>query len=393
MHTHSEFEVDGKEALRRRDDLETRFVEKAPAFARNSISGTLTRLTGLAPTARADRPVWKDSARREGAFLLTVLIVGLALLALGCVVLKLLGCLCIISAARNLTSGTGHQISHDPAKLFMPSEKDGKEAPSTDRESPARTKENVRRYKNRASLAYAAVSAGLCLPTMEQYFKAHREHHLHVSGAMDPDTRFLASLPVKLDGLAPLLRTLASPTVHFRFARARAAAMAEAPVWRWPVALGPLVGLWLCTPLAGGLWLGTISIGYQVVALLAFCTLHHWAPEVHGRPTEIAHDITLGRLLLPEPTLYGLLRLIAGAVFAAVAWPTDRSHDVHHAAKENGRWYSVQYVRTRLLMQGVDLRQTISTRGMFQAAFKAAKQHGRLEVNQTTLDPHAFVGM
>lgn len=83
--------------------------------------------------------------------------------------------------------------------------------------------------------------------------------------------------------------------------------------------------------------------------------------------------MTYGRLLIPDANFCGLLCLLGYALVRALWLQGDlNNHDLHHIGQ--GPWTEAPYVRTRLLMDGVPLRQTIDVRAMFQVAFDAAAQ-------------------
>ena len=340
-------EMSGWAVLRRRDALDYFITAGLPSPLRMLLSGGLTALTGVAPTATGGTPLWTSSVLRALLYMLLMLGAGLWMIVSGDPATKLAGALAVVSAMRNFTSSVGHHLTHSTAQLPF----------------GARWTRGW----------YNVLSALLLLPSFEAYRKAHGIHHGKVAGAEDPDQQFIEYLQAKLTGWGAFLRTVLDPRFHARFLMARLkASVGSGPAWRRMLAVTGILAIAAIPGAAAVVWLATLVLGYQTASILSWLSLHLWGarPE-SGRPAEIATAVTYGRLLIPEASLRGIAMLPVYALVRALWLQGDLvNHDLHHLGK--GPWTDAPYVRTRLLLEGMHLRQTVTVRDMFRVAFDAA---------------------
>jgi fatty acid desaturase len=279
--------------------------------------------------------------------MLLMLGAGMVMILAGGPLVKLLGAFAVISAMRNFTSSVGHHLTHSTTQLPWP----GKWT---------RT-------------GYNALSALFLLSSFEEYRKAHGVHHGKVAGGEDPDQRFIEYVQARLTGWLPFLGTLLDPRFHARFLKARLkASIGSGPAWRRAFALAGVLAVFGLPVAAAATWFATLIVGYQAVSMLSWLSLHLWgARPASGRPAEMATAVTFGRLLLPEASYRGLALLPVYALVRLLWLQGDLvNHDLHHLWQ--GPWTEAPYVRTRLLLEGFPLRQTINVRNMFRVAFDAA---------------------
>ncbi len=336
----------GREALMRRDALEIFITSRFPKGVRPWVSATLTSITGLAPSNRAEHPFWKGSEFRALLYMLITLVTGTMMILLGCLFAKFVGGLAVISAMRNFSSSVGHQLTHSSKGLPWPD-----------------------RWIRRG---YNILSALLLLPTFEEYRELHRRHHGKVSGPGDPDQEFIKYLGARFDGFLWFFRTLLNPTLHSRFLAARIRAVVlKGPGWRRVLGAAGMASASLMPVPSLVVWLIFLLVGYQSASLVSFASLHLWGNRPpSAKPFEVATAVTFGRLLIPECTLFGLLCLPAYALVRALWLQGDlNNHDLHHIGK--GPWTEAPYVRSRLILEGLLLRQTNGVRAMFNRAFAA----------------------
>jgi hypothetical protein len=351
-------ERDGWEVLRRRDALEYFITAGMPEPLRTLVSGGLTTLTGVAPSGTWGVPLRKGNVLRALLYVVATFFAGLAAIVAGTPLLKLAGALAVVSAMRNFTSGVGHHLTHSPAGL-----------PWDSRFTKA---------------GYNVLSALLLLSSFEDYRKEHGVHHGKVGGAEDPDQKFIEYLEARLTGWVAFLSSVFDPRFHARFLWARLqASVGRGLAWRRGLAAAGLIGALALPGLSATLWLFALTLGYQTAAILSWLSLHLWGgrPE-SGKPAEIATAVTFGRLLIPEAGFRGLAMLPVYALVRALWLQADlQNHDLHHLGK--GPWTGAPYVRTRLLMEGEPLRQTVRVRDMFRVAFDAAgkSKAGRADIS------------
>lgn len=320
----------GTEALRRRDELEEYVMQFVPRWAEGVVSEGLSRLTGLAPSWETG-PRWKGSEARAAAYIVAAVTGGGYLMVGGGWVAA--GALLVVAGARSLTAGAGHQFTH--------------------------TTKGLPWGHKVTKLGYDLLSAALLVADFETYRREHGVHHAKAAGPGDPDWELWLALGVE-PGVWGLAKGLVSPVVHGRFFKKRLAAVAAGPKWRWAVAAAAAV-------LLGGPWLAVTVVGYQMAAMLSMRTLHFWGMRPDGvKPIDVAEEITMGRLLIPEASPVGLAKLPLYALVRLFFLQNDLiSHDLHHIGK--GPWTDTPWVRTRLLKAGVALRQTVGVRAMFRA--------------------------
>ncbi|MEP6716430.1 MAG: fatty acid desaturase [Terriglobia bacterium] len=342
----------GLDALRRRDELEALVTRRLPARLQNLASAALTGITGLAPTSRAGLPVWKGSEFRSLVYALSTMTGGAAMILMGSPEWKAAGAFALVSAMRCFTSGVGHHLTHSTKGLPWPG-----------------------RWTR---AGYNVLGALLLLPTFEDYRSDHGRHHAKVAGPDDPDQQMIEYLEARLTGVLPFLTTVTNPAFHARFLGARLrAAFLRGPVWRRVLAtVGILTALTL--PAAAlATWLMALVPSYQTASLVSWLSLHLWGrrPE-SGKPFDVATEVTYGRLLLPAATALGLLKLIPYVLVRAIWLQSDlNQHDLHHIGK--GPWTEAAYIRARLILEGVEIRQTNGARSMFRRAFDVAANQGK----------------
>jgi hypothetical protein len=340
-------EMSGWAVLRRRDALDYFITAGLPGPLKTLLSGALTALTGVAPTATGGTPLWTSSVLRALLYMLLTLGAGLWMIARGDPAAKLAGALAVVSAMRNFTSGVGHHLTHSTAQLPF----------------------SARWTRG----GYNVLSALLLLPSFEAYRKDHGVHHGKVAGAEDPDQQFIEYLQTKLTGWGAFLRTVFDPRFHARFLIARLrASIGSGPVWRRMLAVTGILVVAALPGTAAAPWLLALTLGYQTASIMSWLSLHLWGarPE-SGRPAEIATAVTFGRLLIPEASFRGAAMLPVYALARALWLQGDLvNHDLHHLGK--GPWTDAPYVRTRLLLADTPLRQTVTVRDMFRVAFDAA---------------------
>ena len=343
--------ITGREALRRRDLFETFTVTAAPLPLRKWLSAMITAICGMAPSASGGRPPWQGSELRAVLYMLAGLLAGSLAVFAGQFAEKVLGGLLLVSAMRNFSSSVGHQLTHSTRGLPW----SGKWT----------------------RLGYDIFAALLLLPTYYDYRIPHGKHHAKVAGEGDPDQDFIAYLQARFSGRGAFLATMISPSLHLRFMKARIrAALGMGPVWRRLLAASGLVAACFLPWASLINWAFFLLIGYQMASLTSFVSLHLWGNRPASKdPREVATAVTFGRLLIPQPTVAGVLHLPLYALVRALWLQGDlNNHDLHHLGK--GPWTDAPYVRTRLLLEGVPLRQTNGVRAMFQAAFDAAGRSG-----------------
>jgi fatty acid desaturase len=259
-------ELNGRDAIKRRDALENFITVRFPMGFQHWASAALTSITGLAPSSRAGRPVWAGSELRATIYMLATLAVGALLVLMntpGWV--KAIGVLAVVSATRSLSSAVGHQLTHSSKGL------------------PWRA-ELVR-------IGYDVVGALLVLPSYALYQWLHGIHHGKVGGPGDPDQELLDYLKARTAGFWPLVGALLNPGLHARFLAARLRAVfgklpeglsksrgdltrVYDPAWRRALAaMGLAAGLLL--PFSHiAAWLLGLVLGYQVASLLSAISLH-----------------------------------------------------------------------------------------------------------------------
>lgn len=329
----------GAEALRRRDEIEQVLIVRLPRAIRPLASAALSSLTGLAPSGQPE-PEWKGSAARAFAYMLGLQAGGLLLMAYGH---EFAGSLLLVGGMRAFTSAVGHHMTHGARVLPV---------------TPA-----VHR------LLYDMISAVLTLPSFDEYRRDHQKHHAFVAGAKDPDQQLIASLLGRWRSWGGLASVFGDPRFHARFYRARLrSAITRGPVWRRVVALLSVALQAALSPI----WLAMV-LGYQVASLASIFTLHLWDRRQEEKsPAEIATAVTFGRLLLPEADFLLLPRLAVYTVVRLLLLQFDLgSHDLHHLGE--GPWTETAYVRTRLLLSGSKIRQTLGLRAMCAAALISAR--------------------
>ncbi len=374
-------ETTGPEALKRRDALEVYLTMRFPGFAHSAVSAIVTPITGLAPTWRERQPVFANGKLRHVYALLGGLSTGTALVLAGPGLgLKVIGSVLLAGALRNLSAGTGHELTHSTAGLpWGPKVVDGKRKPDT--LTPA---------------VYDAVTAVALLPSWKTYQVVHGWHHAFagVQGeGVDPDEQMVESLGARFTGWGAFLRTLADPVLHWNFLtmRLRASLGAGAkgsrkkggpneipsnPVWRRVLAGLVSVAITFALPWQAALawWLAVVLL-YQVFSLCSLAVLHLWgyrAPE-GAKPGVVATTITFGRLLIPDANWTAWFKLPLYALVRATFLNSAlQSHDQHHRGKLD--WWDAPYVRTALLLEGAEVWQTTSLRAAFETAFEAARR-------------------
>jgi hypothetical protein len=212
----------------------------------------------------------------------------------------------------------------------------------------------------------------LLLPSYEGYRIPHRVHHAKVAGPEDPDQVFIEYLKAHIRSLFGFFATLLNPVLHLRFLTARfRAVFCSGPIWRRLLAFVSVAGSLFMPAHALAMWLIALIIGYQMASLTSFVSLHLWGNRPEStNPAEVSIAVTFGRLLIPEPSLKGVLLLPLYAIVRALWLQGDlNNHDLHHLGR--GPWTEAAYVRTRLILNGVHVRQTNGVRAMFLAPFDA----------------------
>jgi fatty acid desaturase len=310
--------IDGREALRRRDLFETFAVKAAPPALRKWLSAMVTAICGVAPRASGGRPPWEGSELRALLYMLASLLAGSLAIFAGVLAEKVLGGLLLVSAMRNFSSSVGHQLTHSTRGLPW----SGKWT----------------------RLGYDLLGALLLLPTYDDYRIPHGQHHAKVAGDGDPDQDFINYLQACFAGPHAFFTTLISPALHVRFAQARIrAALNRGPIWRRFLAIaGIAAGCFLPWGFLA-VWAFFLMIGYQMASLTSFVSLHLWGNRPASKsPKEVATAVTFGRLLIPEPTVAGVLLLPLYAVVRALWLQGDlNNHDLHHLGK--GPWTEAAY--------------------------------------------------
>jgi hypothetical protein len=353
--------ITGSAALRRRDDLETYFVHRAPECLRAGVSTVLTWITGLAPSADATGATGRASETRAFLLTLAAMFLGWAGFAVnGSWPLALAAGVLLVQGMRSFSSAVGHHMTHGAKVLPLSSE--------------------ARR------LVYDIISALLWLPGFLEYATGHRAHHRYTAGANDEDRRFIAYLGARFDRPWRLLLTLLDPALHARFLGARLrSAFRRGPWWRRltaSLAVSPIIAAQELPMFA--LWLIFAVFAYQSVTILQWSTEHLWGRRPEGRPvTPLTAGVTYGRLLLPattapldRPVLLAtaamFARLLMYGVVRFILLPGDlANHDLHHLGR--GPWLRAAHTRAQLLKQGdIPLYQTASLRGMFTLAYCSA---------------------
>ena len=341
-------EASAETVLRYRDALEHFITSGLPGqHLKKLASAGLTAIVGVAPSSTAGIPLWKGSVPRALSYMLLTLAGGVVMIVAGGPLAKLLGALAVVSAMRNFTSSVGHHLTHSTAQLPWPGQ------------------------WTRAG--YNALSALFLLSSFEEYRKAHGVHHGKVAGAEDPDQQFIEYVRARLTGWLPFVSTLLDPRFHARFLKARLnASIGSGPAWRRVLAAAGIFGVFVLPTAAVATWFATLIVGYQTASMLSWLSLHLWgARPASGRPAEIATAVTYGRLLLPEASYRGLALLTVCGLVRVLWLQGDLvNHDLHHLWQ--GPWTEAPYVRTRLLLEGAPIRQTINVRNMFRVAFEAA---------------------
>lgn len=369
-------EISGRDAIARRDALENFITARFPGSLQAVMSAVLTSITGLAPSTRAGRPVWAGSVLRSVVYMLVALVAGFLLLMCASPVVKLIGVMGVVFAMRSFSSAVGHQLTHSSKGLPW----------------------NARWTQ----MGYDVVSALLLLPSFERYAWVHGGHHGKVGGPGDPDQELLETLGARLNGFWPFFGTLLNPVLHWRFLAERLGAVfgkrptalikpgndaSHDPVWRRRLAVLALLSALLLPVPSLFAWWATLVFGYQVASLLSMISLHlWWQRPASGKGVELASAVTFARLLIPEATWGGVLLLPLYALVRVLWLQGDLGpgHDLHHAYGTKYPWTEAAYVRTRLLLEGVPLRQTVSVRAMFRVAFDSAAGSGKLGLGNRT---------
>ena len=344
--------VSGPLALARRDALEAAITLRLPVWFQLWVSVMLTWLTGLAPSASGGQPARPGGEARAFWLMMAALVLGGAAVLTGNRVL--LGGLALVYGMRSFSSVVGHHMTHLAKVLPGPA------------------------WISR--LVYDVASALLLLPRFAVYQLSHRRHHAYTAGPDDPDQRFIAHLGARFDGPLRFFLTVIEPRFHLLFLRARlGAALLDGPLWRRaiPVGFHAAMAMW-ASPQAILTWAFFAGLLYQVASLTQWSSEHLWGKRpASGKAVEIATAVTYGRLLLPDPASRGLwLRLPLYALARLLLVTGDLiNHDLHHVGR--GPWADHAYIRTRLILEGrIALRQTVTLRGMFEAAFASALSGG-----------------
>ena len=337
--------VSPHDALMRRDSLEATLTRRLPDWLAHLIGFFLTWLTGLAPSATKGNPVILGSEARSFAVTAFSLLLGSTVILCDAFwPVMVIGLVALLHGMRSFSSVVGHHMTHG-AKVL----------PVT---------QATRR------LVYDVISAAFLWTRFDAYRKEHQQHHAYAAGPNDADQQFISYLAARFDGLLPFLRTLLDPLFHYRFVKARLAAVFMAgPVWRRIFGLISMLVWWTLAPAA---WFVIVIVLFQSATLLQWSTEHLWGRRPMGQSAaETATAVTYGRLLLPVSGFWW--KLPAYTLFRLTLLSGDLpNHDLHHLGK--GPWVDAAYTRTRLILEGqIVLRQTGGLRSMFELAFDSAK--------------------
>lgn len=330
------------EVLRQRDVLENAWVRKVPGSLRPYASELLTRITGVAPSTTGGKPLWAGSETRSVVYHLLMLAIAPPMLLLGSPGMAAVGAILWIAFARGFTSGFGHHLTHSASRLPWP-----------------------KRY---TVLAYDIIGAAGWFAVYAEYRSEHGKHHAWVATPQDPDRQFLEWVGARLTSWRGYLTTLLHPRVHGLFLLARLRSVfTHGPLWRRALAAVWLLVMGLQGAQPFLTWLVVAGLGLQIAAITSWLSLHIWEARTEGLPTsEAATTVTFARLMIPQPTLEGLILHLPVYALAKVLFIQSDlpQHVLHHIGL--GPWTEAPYVLTNALLNGRHIQATTTLRAMFE---------------------------